>query len=158
MFLTKWNPARELTTLHREFDDFFKKSLDLMGGWTPNFFREGWYPAIESYVKDKKLFYRVEVADIDPKDINISIVGDRLTLKGKRKVHEDIKEEDYLMREFSYGSFERTFTLPEGAESGKIHATFKDGILEISMPYKGEILPKSIPVEIEGSHEKKKAA
>lgn len=129
-----------------------------MGGWTPNFFREGWYPAIESYVKDKKLFYRIEIADIDPKDINISIVGDRLTLKGKRKVHEDIKEEDYLMREFSYGSFERIFTLPEGADSGKIHATFKDGILEVSMPYKGEMLPKRIPVEIEVSHENKKAA
>ena len=157
MFLTRWNPARELTTLHRDFDDFFRKSLDLMGGWTPSFFKEGWYPAIESYVKEKKLFYRVEVVDIDPKDINISIVGDRLSLKGKRKAHEDLKEEDYMMREFSYGSFERTFTLPEGADSGKIHAIFRDGILEISMPYKGKMLPKKIPVEIEASHEKKKA-
>jgi HSP20 family protein len=158
MFLTKWNPVRELTTLHNELDDFFKRSFDLMGGWPPSLLREGWYPAIESYVKEGKLFYRVEVADINPKDINISVVGNRLTMKGERKVHEDINEEDYLMKEFRYGSFERTFTLPEGADSEKIHASYKEGILEISMPYKGEMLPKKIPVEIEGTHGKKKAA
>ena len=158
MFLTRWNPMKELTTLHHELDDFFKKSFDVMGEWKPSLFGEGIYPSVESFIKDGKLFFRAEVSGVDPKDIDISVAGNRLILKGERKHSKEIKEDAYLMKEFSYGSFERALTLPEGVNTDKIHATFKDGILELSMPYVEGKLPRKIPVEIEGKFEAKKAA
>ncbi len=152
--LRRWTPL-SLSSLHKEIDDLFRRTFEEMTRLTP-FFREGYYPAVDCFVKDGKFWVRVELPGIDPKDIDLSVVGNQLIIKGSRKAHEEVKEEEYLMRELYYGSFERTVTLPEGVETDKIHAAYKDGILEISMPCESARLPRKIHIEVEG--EKKKAA
>lgn len=154
--LRKWHPFGELSTLHREMDELFRKAFEAMGGLTPSLLRETWYPSVESFMRGGNLIVRAEIPGIDPKDIDISVVGNQLTIKGERKAEKECKEEDYLLREFCYGSFERTVTLPEGVRAEDIHAIYKNGILEVTMLAEKAVLPKKVTVEI--AEEVKKAA
>src|SRR3990172_5260572 len=138
--IRKWNPFRELSTMHEEMDEFFKKTLGAMGGLTRGFFAESWYPAMESFVREGNLVVHAEIPGIDPKDIDISIFCN-------------------LLNEVCYGSFERTLTLPEGVKADNIHASYTNGILEITMPAEKAALPRKVTIDIEGGGEKiKKAA
>ncbi len=161
--LKKWEPLRDLASFQREMqrdmDDFFRRIFGNMTSMTPSalFRREarGWYPAIDCFVKNNQFMVHADLPGVDPKDVEISITGNMLTIKGERKAEYDEKKEGYLFHEASYGTFERTFELPEGVDTDKVRATYRNGILELKMPAKAEILPKKVKVEIE---EAKKAA
>jgi HSP20 family protein len=127
-----------------------------MSGWEsrfPRFFEgleeEEISPPIESYVKEGNLVVRADVPGLEAKDIEISVLHDLLTIKGERKVEKEVKEKDYLRREFSYGAFERRMSLPEGAAADKIQATFKNGVVEVSIPLPKGIEGKKIPLQVE---------
>ena len=152
--LRRWTPL-SLSSLHKEIDDLFRRTFEEMARFTP-FWREGWYPGIDCFVKDGKFVARIELPGIEPKDVDLSVVGDQLIIKGTRRPYGEVREEDYLMRELYHGSFERTITLPEGVATDKIQATYRDGILEVSMPCESAKLPRKIHIEIEEG--KKKAA
>lgn len=157
--IRKWSPFSELATLHEEMDEFFRKTIGTMGGLTHGFWgREAWYPTVESFVKEGNLVVRCEIPGMEPKDIDISIVGNTLTIKGERKTSKEAKREDYLLSEVLYGSFERTLTLPEGVRADNIRANYKNGILEITMPAEKAALPRKVTVEVEGAKEELKKA
>jgi len=115
----------------------------------PEISEEGLVPAVESFVKDGNLVVRADVPGMDPKDIDVSILGNVMTVKGERRSEQEVKKEDYLRREVSYGSFERRMTLPEGAAVDKVKATFKNGVLEVTLPMAREAVAKKVPVEPE---------
>lgn len=148
--LTKWNPLGELSTVRQEMDELFKRFIEFGGGWMPGLLREKVFPTLESYYREGKFVVRAELPGIDPKEVDISIIGNQLTIRGERKTDKDVEEEDYLLMERSYGSFMRSITLPEGVDTTMVHATYHEGILDISMPCKAAIAHKRIPVEIEG--------
>ena len=104
-------------------------------------------PAVESYVKDGNLVVRADVPGLEPKDIDVSILGNVLTVKGERKSEQEVKKDDYLRREVSYGAFERRMTLPEGAAADKIKASFRNGVVEITVPQAKQTVAKKVPVE-----------
>jgi HSP20 family protein len=151
--LRKWDPFTELGTLHRDVDEIFRRTF---GSIAPGFLRGEWYPAIESYMEGNRFLVRADLPGIDPKDVDISVIGNQLTIKGERKIRKEEKEAEKYFCEVCYGSFARTLTLPEGVEMDKVHAGYHNGVLEISMPAKGVALPKKITVEVEA--EKKRAA
>ena len=153
--IKKWSPFKELSTLHEEMDELFRKTFGSMGGLTRGFLGEAWCPTVESFVKAGNLVVHCEIPGIDPKNIDISIVGNVLTVKGERKASEEIKREDYLLNEVFYGSFERTLTLPEGVKADNIRASYKNGILEILMPAEKAALPRKVTIEVEGAREEK---
>ena len=158
--LTKWSPFSELPAIRHEMDDLFNKFFEFGGGWMPSLLRERMFPALESFYKEGKFVVKAELPGIDPKDVDISIVGNQLTIKGERKTEKDVKEENYMMMERSYGSFMRSITLPEGVDTTKVNAKYHDGVLDLTMPCAEAIAPRKITIEIEGSEEKvvKKAA
>ncbi len=158
--LTKWSPFGELSTIRHEIDDLFNRFFELGGGWMPSLLREKVFPALESFYKEGKFVVRAELPGIDPKEVDISIVGNQLTIRGERKGVKDIKEEDYILMERAYGSFMRSITLPEGVDATKVHARYHEGILDLTMPCAEAIIPKKVTIEIEGPEEKvvKKAA
>jgi hypothetical protein len=80
------------------------------------------------------LITHVELPGVDPKDVEITVTGNLLTIKGERKLEKEYNNEDYFSREISYGSFERSVTLPVEVNADKIKATYKKGLLEIRMP------------------------
>ncbi len=152
--LRRWDPFKELSTIHREMDEFFKRTLESL---TPGLFKGEWFPAVESYMKKNSLVVKVDLPGIDPKDLDISIVGNQLVIKGERKAVEEEKEGDYILKETAYGAFERCLTLPEGIDTEKVHASYKNGVLEITMPAKKEALPRKVTVEVEGKEAKRAA-
>ena len=98
-------------------------------------------------VKDGNVVVRADVPGLDPKDIEVSVLGNVLMIKGERKEEQEVKKENYFRREVSYGAFERHITLPEGAQTDKIKATFKNGVVEVTMPIAKEAGAKKIPLE-----------
>jgi HSP20 family protein len=153
--LIPWRPFQELERVMRSWESRFARLFEGVE-------EEEIMPAVESYVKDGNLVVRADVPGLEPKDLEISVLHDVLTIKGERKAEKEVKEKDYLRREVSYGAFERRLTLPAGAAADKIKATFKNGVIEVSIPVPKEVEGKKIPLEVEAEKkveiEKKTAA
>lgn len=157
--LRKWEPLKELSTIQRDMDDLFRRTFgSLTSGLFGREFRGEWIPSMDSYMKEGKLVVRVDLPGIDPKDIEVFVTGNVLTVKGERKADVEEKKAGFIFHETSYGSFERTVTLPEGCDINKVHASYRNGVLELTMPAKAEALGKRVKVEVEEAKETKKAA
>lgn len=155
MLPIRWDPMRELSTLHREMDQLFRRTFgsvmddkELVG--------EGRMltPLVDTFVKEGTYHIRAELPGVAKDDLDVSIDGNVLTLKGERKLDKETKEEMYYLRETRYGSFTRRFDLPDGANTDEIHAAFDNGILEISMPLDKKAIGGR-KVLIEGTESKK---
>jgi len=137
MLPVHWEPfrglGRELGTLHREMDELFRKTFGLTT--EPAFERGGMItPAVNTFVEGNNYCVEAELPGINKKDLDVSIDGNVLTLRGERTESKERKEENYFIRESQYGSFIRRLTLPEGVNTEKIHAAYENGVLRISMP------------------------
>lgn len=138
-FLEKWRPSKELDRFRGEFEDLLQK-FDLDRGWFSGFpfdrqffgEREPARLAIESCVEDGKFIVRTDLPGIDPKNVDIKVVGGVLTIKGSREEKHETKEPDFFRRELRYGSFERSISLPEGIKADDLKATYRYGVLELS--------------------------
>lgn len=139
--MTPWRPFRELERWARDFPRFPRLFEEIEAA------EEEFALPVESFVKDGNLVVRADVPGLEPKDIDLSVLGNVLTIKGERKDQKEVKKENYFRREISYGAFERHVTLPEGIETDKIKASFKNGVIEITMPMAKEAVAKKIPLE-----------
>ena len=153
--IRRWDPLSELSTLHKEMDEFFKKTF---GGVVLGHAKVTPYPAIECFMKEDNIVVKADLPGIDAKDIEISVTGNLLTVKGERKTEKTEKEGEHFYSETSYGAFERTITLPEGVNADNARASFRSGVLEVTMPVKAGALPRKVTVEVEGEKAGKKAA
>ena len=139
--ITPWRPSRELEEWERLFDDFFGRSpLRLPVE------ERGWMPAVDVFEKEDKFVVKAELPGMKEDDINVSVVGDTLSIKGEKKTETEIKDEDYYRCERSYGSFYRSIPLPSNVDANKIEASFEDGVLEVVLPKSAKVKPKKIAV------------
>jgi HSP20 family protein len=99
--------------------------------------------------KDAYLF-KADVPGIQEKDLEVTVTGNRLTIAGKRDAEKEDKNERYYSYERSYGSFTRSFTLPDGADTDALRASLEHGVLSVTVPKKPEVQPKKVAVKIEG--------
>jgi HSP20 family protein len=154
--LTRWSPFGSAFNLHRELDEMLGRFLGQDGStFRPEEGTVAWAPAIESYAKDGELHVRVALPGVDPKDVEVTVSDDQLTIRGERKTeHEGAGR---YVREFTYGSFERTFTLPDGIDPGKVQAKFANGMLDLRLPAPVAVAPKKVEIQIEGGADKPKA-
>ena len=123
---------RELNELRREMDRMFGR---FFGDWPwlePS--APAWAPTMDISETEDQLKVRAEVPGMKPEDIQISLAGDTLTIKGEKKQEKEDKEENYFRVERSYGSFSRSISLPCEIEQDKVEASYKDGVLRITMP------------------------
>ena len=106
-------------------------------------------PPIEAWVdkENKKYHLSIAVPGVDPKEVEVNVQGNNLTVSGEHKSSEEKKEADYLEEEFSYGRFERSIVLPKGIDTSNLTAEYKNGVLEIEAPVAAEALPKRIEVK-----------
>ena len=106
-------------------------------------------PPIEVWVDNNEKKYHLSIAlpGMDPKDLQIDLQGNNLTVSGEHKSEAEKKGANYLEREFSLGRFERLITLPEGIDTEKISAEYNNGVLEISAPLNASALPKRIEIK-----------
>ena len=155
------NLFRDLFDFRRDFDHIFNRFLN---GWpSQSGLRSGssstaLVPAVNAYVdrKDKKFHCQVALPGANPKEINIQVQGDVLSVTGQHEVRNESNEADVVYREWMYDSFERDIALPEGVDRDKISAEYRNGMLEITAPISAAALPRR--VEVKGSQEAKQIA
>lgn len=143
-------PHTHLLSPWRMLDEDFE---DVLGGrflpalWsrTPSEERF-WMMPIELFEKDDKYVVRAELPGMKLEDIDVSVSENDLTIKGERKLDEEVKERDYYYREHGYGTFCRTVSLPSTVDEKKIEATYDSGILQVTIPKSAAAKPKKIPV------------
>jgi HSP20 family protein len=136
-----------MVTLREAMDRLFEESFvhPLEGRRAP---AAGASLAVDIYERDDSLVVKAAVPGVKPDDLDITVTGDVLNIKGETREEEETKEENYHRREFRYGSFCRSIRLPIEVDSGKADATFKNGILELTFPKPTEKRPKSISVKV----------
>jgi HSP20 family protein len=143
-----WSSAfKDLDQLRREFDDVFERALGHRA-----FDRESMraaMPAIESYIDNETLVVRADLPGIDPKDVEVSVVGNNLVIRGRRESKKEEKGRDYYHREISYGSFERSIPLLDGVKADQIKASYKNGVLELTAPLPKEAAARKVPITME---------
>jgi len=145
--LAPWRPFTELSTFRREMDrvwDSFFGERPLARIWE----RE-WAPSLDLSETKDNFVVKAEVPGMNAKDINISLTGDLLTIKGEKKQEKEEKEEDYHLVERSYGAFSRSVRLPTEVESSKIEASYKNGILNITLPKSEKVKAKEVKIKVE---------
>jgi HSP20 family protein len=138
--LVKWNEGG-LPSFSRMFDDFFKAEFPV---WSHNnFAAEGsTLPAVNIKETDKEFSLELAAPGMKKEDFNVGVEDDVLTISAEREETKEEKEESYNRKEFTYASFQRKFTLPEGIDAGKVTAKYEDGVLLLSLPKKPEAQPK----------------
>lgn len=142
----------ELSDLRHSFDRLFNRFLNhSASSEEPSARLIFAVPPIEAWVDNEKKEYRLSVAvpGVDPKEIQLNLHGQNLTISGEHQSSKEKKDTDYLQQEFSYDRFARTIVLPEGVEAGKVTAEYKNGVLEITAPLSESSLPKRIEIKTE---------
>lgn len=144
--LTRWEPFRDLISLREAMDRLFEESfVRPQGGELAH--RTGGTLALDIYETDEAVVVKTAAPGVDPDDIDISITGDTLTIKGETRVDEEVREENYLCRERRYGAFSRSVTIPVAIEADEAEAEFKDGVLKLTLPKAEAVKPKAIEIK-----------
>jgi len=131
----------------RDMDELLDRCSGEGGYRSPS----GWLPtwtAVESFFKDGNWVMRFDLPGVEPKDIDVAVAGDTLTIRASRERRSDDGNRDFQMREVSYGRFERSLTLPKGVDSGEIKARYQHGVLELIMPTSPERAGRKIRIGI----------
>jgi HSP20 family protein len=141
--LTRWEPMREMMTLReamdRLFDDAFTRPLDLSGVAAA--------PAIDLYQTAEEVVVKAALPGLKADDVQISVTGDMLTLRGEFKQENEKKDATWHIREQRYGAFERSVALPTDVQTDKAKADFENGILTVTLPKAETVKPKTITVK-----------
>jgi len=143
--LTRWDPFREFTTLqdrmNRLFHDSFGEREEALTTST-------FAPPVDVYEDEHSVTLKIEVPGIDEKDIDVRVENNTLTVHGERNFEKEEKEENFRRVERQYGSFTRSFTLPNTVDTDSIQANYDKGILKIQLAMKAEAKPKQIKVNV----------
>jgi HSP20 family protein len=147
--LTRWYPNRELNTLqdrvNRLFHESFSNDRSDESLGTSSF-----APAVDVYEDEHNITLKIEAPGIDEKDIDVRIENNTLTVHGERKFEKEENEENYRRIERRYGSFTRTFTLPNTVNTETVSADYDKGVLKVKLAKKAEAKPKQIKVNVGG--------
>ncbi len=107
-----------------------------------------WAPPVDIYETENELVVKADLPDFQDKDIDVRIANNTLTIRGERKFEKDVKEENYLRIERAYGSFMRSFSLPNTVSSENIRADYRNGVLTLHMAKREESKPKQIKISV----------
>jgi HSP20 family protein len=146
MEIVPWKPFGELSSFRSEMERLWNRFL----GETPfgRTFTEGWLPPVDVSEAKDKVFVKAELPGLEAKDVDVSISGDVLTIKGEKKKEEEEKDEDHYCCERYYGSFQRSFRLPVNVQADRVEATFDKGVLRVTLPKAEEAKKKEIEIKV----------
>jgi len=145
--LTRWDPFREFVTLQSRMNRLFSES-QTGSGQEEALTTSTFAPAVDVYEDEHNVILKIEVPGIDEKDIDVTVENNTLAVHGERKFEKEEKEENFRRVERQYGSFTRTFTLPNTVDSEKVEANYDKGVLKIQLAKKAEAKPKQIKVNV----------
>ncbi len=155
MAIVRWNPARELMPalseemvdmrrqINRMFDNLFRGELP-----EPSDLLSTWNPSVDIAEREDGYVVKVELPGVNKEDVRITLEENLLTIRGEKKQEKESKDQNYHRMERSYGSFQRSFTLPTSVKADKIDANYRDGILTVTLPKAEEARRKQIEVTV----------
>jgi len=145
MTMIRWEPFREMMTLRNAMDRLFEESFVRPSRLWPEV--GVGELAIDMYQTANDVVVKAALPGLKPEEVDISITGDTLTIKGEHKEEQEVKQEDYFYKEHHYGSFSRSVVIPVQVKSDKAEALFENGVLILTLPKAEEIKPKQIKVK-----------
>lgn len=147
--LTRWDPFKELEDLQNRITRLFGRAPVRREGGKEEALRVAeWAPLVDISEDDKEYLIKAELPEVNKEDVKVTVQNDVLTISGERKYEKEEKKKKYHRIERAYGSFARSFTLPEDADPEKISAEFKDGVLYVHIAKSEKAKPKAIEVKV----------
>lgn len=143
--IMRWEPFRNLSSLQEQVNWLFESNFPSRGSESA---LTAWAPAVDVYETENELVIKADLPDVSEKDLDVRVENNILTIHGERKFEQRVKEENYLRMERSYGSFSRSFSLPNSVNTEAIKAEYKDGVLNITLPKRAESKPKQVKVAV----------
>lgn len=149
MAIVRWNPFREMESMLDQYARTFGRPALGREGGQEVISTSDWSPAVDISETDKEYLIKVEVPGIKKDDVKVTVHAGVLTIKGERKSEKEDKGEKYHRIERYYGSFARSFTLPDNVNEDQVRAEHKDGMLMVHLQKQEPSKPKSIEVKID---------
>ena len=146
MAIVRWEPFRELVNTQREFNRLFGDRFKGFLG-DEELSTRTWAPPVDIYENENNLVLKADLPGVDPKDAQVSLMDNILTVKGERKANQDTTGTDYFVREVAYGAFQRSFELPEGVDAAQVEAKHANGMLDVRVPAPRAATPRMIEVK-----------
>ena len=144
--ITRWDQSRGLTSLqdqlNRLFEDNFTRDRSAHADLAT------WAPPVDIYETENELVVKADLPDLQEKDIDVRVANNTLTIRGERRFEKDVNEDSYLRIERAYGSFTRSFSLPNTVSSENIRAEYRNGVLTLHMAKREESKRKQIKISI----------
>ena len=146
MPLAHWDPVRELLSLQERMNRLIDQTLSRTHAEGELSATGAWAPAVDLFESDRFLILKAELPEVNLDDIELRIDEDRLTLRGERRIKEEVSEKQFLRMERAYGPFHRTFDLPTKVDPERVKAEFKRGILTVTMPKRENEKSRQVPI------------
>jgi HSP20 family protein len=148
--LTRWGPKRELERLWDRFSTLFGESpFRLSEEGTESLALPEWVPMVDITETEKEYVVKADLPGVTKEEVKVTVENGLLSLSGERKSEKEVKGEKVHRVERTYGSFLRTFTLPEGVDAAKVAAEFKEGVLTVRLPKEETARPQAVTVKVE---------
>ena len=147
--ITRWDPFKELENLHQHLSTAFgrtpwqKDAADKEPVLLPT-----WAPLVDITEDEAEFLIKAELPEVKKEDVRVTVDNGVLTISGERKAEKEEKTVKFHRVERAYGSFVRSFTLPEGTDGAKVKAEFKEGVLKVHLPKSEEAKPRSIDIKV----------
>lgn len=147
MTLVRWDPFRELEDMSERLNRVFTRPALRTGG-KENLIVADWIPTVDISETDSEYLIKAELPEVKKEDVKVTVEDGVLTLQGERRQEKEEKGKRYHRVERSYGSFVRSFTLPESVDESGVKAEYKDGVLNLHLPKTEKVKPKAIDVKV----------
>jgi HSP20 family protein len=142
--LNRWEPFRGAATLHEHLNRVFGENFNRAEESNLT----TWAPAVDIIENEHELVVKADLPDVDPKQLDIRVENNILTIRGERKFEKQVNENNYLRIERAYGAFARSFSLANTVNSEAIKADYQNGVLTLAIPKREEAKPKQIKVNV----------
>ena len=147
--MTRWNPFKEMEEMEKRLSSFFGRSPVATNGDKKEAITvTEWSPLVDISEDEKEYVIKAEIPEMKKEEIKINVHDDVLSISGERKYEKEEKGKKYHRVERAYGSFLRSFTLPEDADGSKVTAEYKDGVLKVHLAKSEKVKPKAIEVKV----------
>jgi HSP20 family protein len=144
----RWNPFNELEEMEKRLSTYFGRPAARIEGEKEAMTVAEWSPRVDISEDDKEYLIKADLPEVKKEDVKLTVQDDVMSISGERKYEKEEKGKKYHRVERAYGSFMRSFTLPEDADGSKVSAEYKEGVLKVHLPKSEKAKPKSIEVKI----------
>ncbi len=144
----RWNRLRNLSNLQEQVNQLFDSATPAQAD---NSALTSWAPAVDIHETENEVVLKADIPGVNEKDIDVRVENNTLTVRGERSFNSEVKEDNYLRIERTYGSFSRSFGLPTTVNTEAIKAEYKNGVLTVEMPKRAESKPKQVKINVANS-------